>query len=307
VSAAHADSEAGAKAGLRAGLEAGSGLVAVIVSYRTGPALFDALAAALDAGDIDRVVLVDNGNPSDAEARLDARAASEPRLTVVRGQGNVGFARACNLGAQAAAAEHLLFLNPDAVIEPGASRALVAAGAGRTRPWIAGARLLDLKGHEQRGGRRRAPTLGRALGALLGADRMHLEREPSPSAPILVDAVSGAAMVMRADDFAALGGFDERYFLHAEDLDICARALRAGGAVVFVPAAVARHQGGSSEASSAFVEWCKGRGLARYLVRFAPGPLARAAAVVLGPLIVLAAVARGAMRDRKNEGTHATL
>jgi GT2 family glycosyltransferase len=238
-----------------------------------------------------------------------ARAKAYERFNVIRGQGNVGVARAGNLGARApgglghgadAAPRHLLFLNPDAVLAPNAVRALTAAGEGRARPWIAGGRILDLEDREQRGGRRRAPNLARALGALIGgaADRMHLEGAPAPDEPVPVDAVSGACLLMRADDFAAILGFDEAYFLHVEDLDICRRAQSAGGEVLYVPAAVARHAGGTSDAPKLFVEWCKGRGLARYFVRFADGPAERVLAVAAGPLVVAAAVARGAVRRR---------
>jgi hypothetical protein len=284
----------------------------VMVSFRTGPVLFDAIDAALAAEGVTELVLVDNGNPEDVEARLDARAAAEPRLLVVRGHGNVGFAHACNLGSFAAnAASHLLFLNPDAVIASDAPTLLAAAGEGRARPWIAGARIVGLDGREQRGGRRRAPSIARAVSVLLGAlfraktDAMHLEGAPLPDGPIEVDAVSGAGLLMRADDFRALGGFDEVYFLHVEDLDLCRRAMIADGEVVFVPAAVARHVGATSAASALFVEWCKGRGLARYLVRFAPDPIERVLALLAGPFIVAVAVTRGALR-RRSSGEGAT-
>ena len=275
-------------------------VAAVIVTYRTGPTLFDALAAARAARDIDEVIVVDNGNPPEATAWLDAVAAGDPTLRVVRGHGNVGFGRACNLGARQTHADHLLYLNPDAVIAPGAAAALVAAGEVSARPWIAGARLIGSDGREQRGSRRRAPTLGRVIGAFLGgaADTMHLERDAAPADAVAVDAVSGAALMMRAEDFAALGGFDERYFLHAEDLDLCARARAAGGAVMFVPGASVHHVGGTSAASGLFVEWCKGRGIARYLVTFAATPLERAAAVALGPVIVAAAAGRALVRRK---------
>ncbi len=69
--------------------------------------------------------------------------------------------------------------------------------------------------------------------------------------------------------------------------------------MVYVPAAVARHAGGTSDAPALFVEWCKGRGLARYFVRYARGPLERALAVLAGPLVVAAALARGAARGKR--------
>ncbi|MGD2132316.1 MAG: glycosyltransferase family 2 protein [Maricaulaceae bacterium] len=282
---------------------AGGNVTAIVVSYRTGEILFEALGRLLAEDEIAHVVLADNGNPPSTEQRLDALAAAEAKLTVLRGHGNVGFARGCNLAVAAARARapegvgHVLFANPDACIEPGAVGALKAAGAALRasvgKPWIAGARILDATGREQRGGRRNTPTLAGALGAVLGRDRVHLENEPAPEAPIKVGAVSGAAMMMNAGDFLALGGFDEGYFLHAEDLDLCRRVIDAGGDVVFVPDARVRHVGGTSAAPSTFVEWCKGRGLARYFVKFARGPVERALAILLGPLIVAAAVARG--------------
>lgn len=286
-------------------------IAAVIVSYRTGPALFECLKAALAASDIDEVIVVDNGNPEDDAARLAALAAEREPFTLIAGQGNVGFARGCNLGARAARAEHLLFLNPDAMIADGAAAALRAAGAARARPWIAGGLTRNLDGGEQRGARRGAFTpwttfvemsglaaLGRWAPAFAS---IHYDGSPLPDGPAPVPTVSGACMLMRADDFAALGGFDEGYFLHVEDIDICRRAREQGGEVVTVPAAEVVHVGATSDASALKVARCKGQSFARYFVKFARSPASRLAARAAGPAIVGLAVAQGAMRNlRRN-------
>ncbi len=84
-----------------------------------------------------------------------------------------------------------------------------------------------------------------------------------------VDAVSGALMLMPRGLFARIGGFDEGYRLHAEDLDLCRRA-RAAGATVAVAndVAVLHVRGVSSRSRPVFVEWHKHRGLWRYFGKF---------------------------------------
>ncbi|MCG8443234.1 MAG: glycosyltransferase family 2 protein, partial [Caulobacterales bacterium] len=246
-----------------------------------------------------------NGNPEAARARLAARAAGEARLSVLSGHGNVGFARGCNLGAAAASAELLAFVNPDAILERGAAARLAETGAGLARPWIVGGRVLGLDGREQAGSRRDLPTPWRlfvqATGLSALAPRckafrpMHHEGEPVPDGPIEVGAVSGAFFLMRRDDYDALGGLDEGYFAHVEDIDLCRRVWDAGGRVVHEPRARVRHEGATSPASPARIARLKGAGFARYFRKFAGGPVRGAFAWAGGPLIVAAALAVGVL------------
>ena len=97
---------------------------------------------------------------------------------------------------------------------------------------------------------------------------------------------------MRRADFEALGGFDEGYFLHVEDIDLCWRVRQAGGQVVFQPAARVVHVGHTSRANPLRVEFAKGRGLARFFRKRAATPLESLMAWGLGPLIVALAVIR---------------
>jgi len=282
---------------------------AVIVSYQTGPALWTCLSSVLSDARISDVVLVDNGNPGGVVERLCAMAAAQPKLRLLSGHGNVGFASACNLGAAAARGEALLFLNPDLVLRRGSVQALECAlrHSDAEGPVAVGGRLLRPDGGEQRGARRDHITPWSALVAMSGLGRLerwlpacrdpHRERDPLPVGPQRVGSVSGAMLLMRRPDFERLGGFDPGYFLHVEDLDLCRRVWYAGGEVIFAPDAEGLHIGRTSRASGLFVERCKAQGFARYFARFAASPAERAGAALIGPLLGAALVTRGFLRD----------
>ncbi len=281
---------------------------AIVVSYQTGPALFDCLHALLADPDIAEVVVVDNGNPPGVMGRLD-RLAGGGRLKVVGEGVNRGFAAGVNLGASAARGERLLIINPDAVLRRGSVAALEAAlGA---EPAIVGGRIFGADGVEQRGGRRRRLTLSRAAGTFLGLARVPVfgrwfgeinrNREPTPDGPVAMGAVSGALMYLSRDGFSQLAGFDEEYFLHVEDLDICRRAELEGGEVMYAPGAGAYHYGATSDVAGIVVERHKASGLTRYFSKFAASPVERLAAAVLGPVITMALVARAKWRGRQGE------
>ncbi|HWA01173.1 MAG TPA: glycosyltransferase family 2 protein [Caulobacterales bacterium] len=260
-------------------------LSAVIVTYRTGPILFDCLGALLADEDIEEVVVVDNGNPTELELRLDALRLREAKLRVLRGHGNVGFARACNHGARTAHGETLLFVNPDVIVERGAARGMRAALDGLPSPAIVGGDLRTAEGGPDRGSRRDRVTLWRAVVSYSGVSRfagsialcrdLHRHHEPLPADAIAVGAVSGALLMMRRADFMALGGFDEDYFLHFEDVDLCRRVEEAKGAVMFQPGAIGTHMRSTSDAPAAWITRHKLRGLAHYVRKFAHSPLER--------------------------------
>lgn len=267
----------------------------VMVSYFTGPELGRAVASVLAEPQASQLILVDNGNPADVTAALARQAEDEPRLTLLTGHGNIGFAAACNLGARHAKGDLLLLLNPDARLASGALAHLQEEAAALRRPFLIGGCIVDEEGREQRGGRRHALTPLRALIEGLGLYRLGLGRwrlnrhqEPAPADTVSMGAVSGAVMALPLADYRALGGMDDGYFLHVEDLDLCRRMAAAGGQVVYAPSVVAVHAGGTSAAPAAFVERHKARGLKRYVQQHRTGPLWN----TLGRLVVAAAYFR---------------
>jgi GT2 family glycosyltransferase len=273
----------------------------VMVVYMTGEALEESAACVLRDGAVDEFVIVDNGSTGQEAAALAAIAARDPRVKLVSGQGNVGFARGANLGARTATGEVLVFLNPDAFLQPGCVTALSREIVGRPVPCIVGGRVLNADRTEQRGARRGDITPMSALVSMSGLAQkasvlrryeVHWEGESLPDHAAPVPTISGACFCMRREDFEAVGGFDEKYFLHVEDVDLCWRVRRQGGTVLFHPNAEVVHLGHTSQVSPLRVEFHKGVGLARYFRKRAEGAGPRLVAWLLSPLVVGAAVAR---------------
>ena len=277
----------------------------IMVVFRTGPALFNAIPHVLAEPLVDEFIVVDNGSSAEDEVTLRQIAEREPRLRLVQGHGNIGFARGCNLGARTAMGRHLVILNPDAYLQPGCISSLIAAARDFPRPCVVGARMLNEDGSEQRGGRRGEVTpvstllsfshLSRVL-PFLRKYEIHLEDQAPPDQPSLMPTISGACFYMSREDFNQLGGFDERYFLHVEDIDLCWRARRMGGTVVFAPAARVVHLGSTSLKHPVVVEYHKGCGLTRYFRKRADSPGRYALALALSPLIMIVSVLRPGLR-----------
>ena len=253
-----------------------AGISVIMVSYWTGPVLSAAIESVLapNQDGADELIVVDNGNPPAVGGELIRLAEEEARLTLVSGHGNVGFARGCNIGARRASGSYLLLLNPDCCLSPGAIPALLAEAKTLGDDWMLGCRVLNPDGSDQRGSRRTLLTPYTALVEAFRLDRLapgpfHRYRlnhhdSPLPADTTCVAVVSGACMMLPTATFHAVGGMDEGYFLHVDDLDLCFRLYRAGIPVYFTPHVEAVHHAGSSRSSPVQVEWHKMHGFLRY-------------------------------------------
>ena len=253
----------------------------VIVAADSGPLLGVAVAAALASSAPVEVIVVDNASRDGEPVRVASAHASDARVRVLRQDRNLGFGPACNRGAAVARGDALLFLNPDCTIERGTVAALRDLSAEDPALGVIGIEIRSPDGRPARGNRRRAPTLSRTLMTMTGLARFEsrypalagVEMPPAPATmPIEdVEAVSGACLFLPRRAFDAVDGFDEAYFLHVEDLDLCRRVRDAGFRVAIAPAVHAVHaQGSSSRHRPVFVAWHKHRGMWRYFTRFDP-------------------------------------
>jgi len=284
------------------------GITVVMVVFRTGPALKGSIDRVRADPLTDQFIIVDNGSDPVEEGWIDVAVAADDRIILIRGQGNVGFARAANMGANAASGRVVVFLNPDAFLQPGCLKSLAEGVDIGPHPCLVGARVLNPDLSEQRGARRGEVTPVTTLLSLLRLSHrfgflhrfeIHHEGDPAPCGRMPVPTISGAGFAMTREDFTALKGFDEGYFLHVEDVDLCWRVRRAGGSVWFDPNASIIHLGSTSRTSPIKIEFWKGVGLVRYFRKRADNPARVLVANLLAPAILLASLARAILRKRR--------
>lgn len=253
----------------------------VVVAADSGPLLAKAVDSALASDVPVEIVLVDNAS-TDGEVELVAeRHCGDARLRILKNDANLGFGPACNRGAAIAQGDVLVFLNPDCELRTDSVRGLREVLDSHDRIGLLGVMVCDPDGLPARGNRRRDPSLRRALMTLSGLSRLEsrwaafagIEMPPASGSPEIepVEAVSGACMAMPRGAFDGVAGFDEGYFLHVEDLDLCRRVRGAGWKVSIAHTVRVTHtQGSSSYSRPLFVSRHKHRSMWRYFVKFDP-------------------------------------
>jgi GT2 family glycosyltransferase len=194
----------------------------VIVSYNSSVVLPGCLDT-VPAGTV--VIVVDNASEDGSADLAAARGAR-----VIRNTANRGFTVACNQGAAAAAPADVLFLNPDARLEPGAMERLAAALAAFPEAGAAGPMLVDETGE----------TRLRDGSAL--HDRPSGPPLPLPEGICCWPLLTGAALMVRRQAFEAVGGLDEAIFLYHDDDDLSLRLRQAGWSLLVEPAARVFHE-----------------------------------------------------------------
>lgn len=222
----------------------------IIVNWNAGRQLATCVKSVLSSskGLVQKIVVVDNGSTDDSLEQIDTIGNVE----IVRAKENLGFGRASNLGALRCKSEYILLLNPDAEVYERTFDDLAAYLSSEIPQsvGIVGIQLVDENGHIARSCTRFPGPLAFVAGAL-GADRIfpklgHFMSEWPHNESRLVDHVIGAFYLVRREVFEALGGFDERFFLYLEDLDLSLRAKQAGWDTVFLANIQAFHAGGGT-------------------------------------------------------------
>jgi GT2 family glycosyltransferase len=212
-----------------------------VVSYETR----DDLAACLESlrPAEAEVWVVDNASRDGSAAMVAERF---PEVQLVAGEENLGYGRAVNVVGRRTRSAWIAAANADIVLRPGALDALLAAGDRDPGAGILAPRLVRPDGRVQQSFHP-FPDARVALAFALGArgalaDRLAIEGRTDLGRERRVDWAHGALLLVRREAWDAVGGFDERLWLYAEDLDLCWRARRAGWATRYVPGAVVDHR-----------------------------------------------------------------
>jgi GT2 family glycosyltransferase len=212
-------------------------LSVVVVTYNCRGAVgrsLPALAGQLAEGD--ELIVVDNASVDGTPAAVRELA---PEATVVEPGRNLGFCAGCNLGAERASGELLLFLNPDAVAGPGFGEAI-------RRPLEDGRRWAAWMGLVTAEGGRVVNTEGGVVHftgiAWAGGAGRRLESGGGGVARREVGFASGACLAIPRERWEGAGGFPMEFFLYHEDVDLSLRLRLAGGGVGIEPAAAVDHE-----------------------------------------------------------------
>ena len=241
---------------------AGSGVAVVIVNY-DGERLLPACLAALAAQTLapDEIVVADNGSRDGSLALLRAH---HPRVGVVALGRNFGFAGGANRGVHATSAPWVCVLNSDATPAPDWLAQLTAAPRDE-RTWALGSVLVSAATG-------RIESAGDQYAAAGYAYKLLRDQplDALPAEPYAVFAAPGAAPVFRRDVFDALGGYEERFFLYYEDVDLAFRAVLAGWHALLVPSARVVHRLGATTRSHARARFYVARNSAWCAVRCLP-------------------------------------
>jgi hypothetical protein len=242
-------------------------IAAIVVSHESAATIDDCLSRLRSAAAVAEIRVVDNGSRDGTLEIVQRHALADPRLRFIANPDNPGFAVACNQGVRDSRAPWLAFVNPDCLVEADTLSRLQAHASGIDGDALLGADLVDEAGLRDAAARRRDPDFAAMLSSRAARDIAIAADDAQPLQR--VDAVSGALLLLPRTLFARIGGFDEGYRLHAEDLDFCRRVREAGATVAVAnDVRVVHVRGVSSRARPLFVEWHKHRGLARYFGKF---------------------------------------
>ncbi len=198
------------------------------------------------------VIVVDNAS---TDGSVEAIRKAFPDVRVIASERNLGFGAANNLAMRQARGRYFLLLNSDAFVRPGTIRTLMEELEDGPEVGVVGPKLLNEDGSTQRSCFR-YPTPGRAWLETLRVARWFKPRSPlgdyrrwAHDEACEVDWAVGACLLLRREVFEQVGGFDERFFLYAEETDWQKRIREAGWSIRFTPRAELTHLGGASGAS----------------------------------------------------------
>lgn len=222
----------------------------IIVNHNTADMLVRCLhSIRSQSGHNPEVILVDNASRDNS---LEVTNGFLPWLKVITNKRNLGFGRANNQALKISKGRFIYFLNPDTELKEGAFDAIIEFMESNPEVGLAGTRILNPDGSFQSSVEKRYPGERHSRGELSG-----LKGD--------IAWVSGASMIARRSVMREVMGFDERFFVYGEDLDLCLAVRNAGWTIGYIPEALVVHWGGVSERDTLPIEVWKKKFNAEFL------------------------------------------
>jgi len=277
-----------------------SSVAVIVVTYNSAPYINECLFSIEEQlpSDGSCIVVFDNASTDKTLEIISARSA---KVRIIRSNANLGFARACNEAVKKVESTYILLVNPDAVLKPGCIAKLLDLAHRFPAAGLYGGRSFtheDLPLHACFGrhtlwmmwcnstGLSQIFYKSRWLNPqLMGGWACDIERE--------VAVIAGSLLLVNRQAWTRLGGFDEQFFLYAEDTDLCRRAADLGYSPIITPEACIVHVGGASSASNATALVMQYRGEITLIRKIWTGPRRLIAErILLGGVLLRAALSR---------------
>jgi GT2 family glycosyltransferase len=187
------------------------------------------------------IIVVDNGSQDDSVIKLK----KENRIKLIENPTNLGFGQANNIAAKIAKGDYLLFLNSD--IELIDSKLIDMLNYIDTHPEIGliSPKFLNLDLSEQ-GSVFPPQNIINALKEFWLGQSAYSKYVPKTDQPLEVWSVSGGAMIIKQSLFEKIGGWDSRYFMYFEDLELCRQVKKLGYKIYYYPQCCVIHHHGAS-------------------------------------------------------------
>lgn len=230
----------------------------VVVTYNSHVCI-DKLLKSISSYDrtISRVIILDNNSRDVIELGrvINKHKKRGIKIKFIKNNENIGFARACNIGAKISTTKYVLFLNPDTILND-KTLETIHKHAENNNADLIGGKCLDSKGKIHRtvvrklditAGIFELTNVGKILLTNIGERHFYQDvNDYCESKDLSVGGISGAFLLVNLKSYNILGGFDEKFFMYLEDVDLGYRANKKGMKVLYCPHSYIYHLGGSS-------------------------------------------------------------
>lgn len=254
-------------------------VVVIIVNYNSDHWLKQCILSLLASDYPLQIYIVDNASTDHSLNQCRPLVSGHDNLHLIVNRSNLGFAKANNLVLESIEADFYVLINPDCMVNRQTISHVVGMMQQDHQVGLAGVSILNEDGSPQQTSKRKFPTPENSFVRMLGLSKwfsddskysdFNIGQAPEIHDVQYVEAISGAFMVASSGALKQVGGLDEGYFMHCEDLDWCKRIWLEGLKVAFYPGASVIHGKGKSSQSNPYrVNMYLHKGMLRFYKKF---------------------------------------